>query len=185
MNGMPITMLNGCGCAKCDLGAVADYDQITVGGKKYTVNQIIDKSVVASKETKLYSNASGTGTVVGTVKAGQPIGIVYSYIKPNQASSDGRSWLMFESTYNKFFYVPNEVVSGSGLKEQGIKTVTEEIKAEELAKERQADPFAYYIKKFGVPALLIVGAIIILNGVAKESVKGLINKKVSPKSNNV
>lgn len=185
MNGMPITMLNGLGCMQCggscSLGAVADYDQITIGGKTYTVNQIIDKTVVAGKDVTLYSNPSGKGSVVGTVKSGQPIGIVYSYIKPSNATSDGRSWLMFETTYNKFFYVPNEAVSGTGLKEQGTKTVVQEIKEEEAERLRKEDPAGYYLKKYALPALLIIGLIVIVGGIAKEGTKAYIEKKSSTK----
>lgn len=170
-------MLNGLGCAQCGgtcLGAVTDYDQITIGGKVYTVNQIIGKTVTAAKETKAYSNNKGAGTVVATIKAGQPIGIVYSYARPDQA--DGRSWLMFESG-TKVYWVPNEAVSASGLKEQGTKTVVEEIKEEKAKKEREEDPLSYYIKKFGVPALLIAGAIVIANTMAREGVKKVLDKK--------
>lgn len=179
MTTMPINLLNGFGCPSCGetcLGAVTDYDQIAIGGKLYTVNQIIDKTVIASRETKAYSNNKGAGTVLTTIKAGQPIGKVYSYARPEQA--DGRSWLMFESTGGKFYWVPNEAVAGTGLKEQGTKTVVEEVKEEQDKKEREDDPIGYYIKKFGFTAILIIGGIIIANGVAKESVKGIINKKV-------
>ena len=175
---MTITMLSGLGC-HCTpahqvngLGATTDYDKITVGGKTYTANQLVDKTVIAAKDTKLYSNSSGTGAVVGVVKAGQPIGVVYSYIKPNQGSSDGRSWLMFESsTYNKFYYVPNEAASSSGLKEQGTKTLDQEVKEEEEKKEKDENPVGFYLKKYGLPALLIIGGIVIVGGIAKEAVK--------------
>ncbi|MGL6121690.1 MAG: hypothetical protein ACRC1W_01375 [Shewanella sp.] len=178
LGGMPITMLNGFGCGPCGgtcLGAVVDYDQITVGGKKYTVNQIIGKNVVAGKETKAFSGNRGTPRVVATIKAGQPIGIVASYARPQQA--DGRSWLMFESGYNTVYWVPNEAVSDAGLKEQGSKTVSQEIKEEQEAKKRQEDPVGYYIKKYALPALLIIGVIVIVGGVAKESAKAYVTKK--------
>jgi hypothetical protein len=176
-------MLNGLGCSSCGntcgtlkgFGAATDYDQITIGGKLYTVNQIIGKTVTAARETKAYSNNKGAGSLVATIKAGQPIGIVYSYARPEQA--DGRSWLMFESNAGKIYWVPNENVSGSGLKEQGTKTLVEEVKEEQAKKEREEDPFSYYIKKFGIPAILIIGAIVIANGVAKEGIKAAINKK--------
>lgn len=179
MNTMPINMLNGLGCDTCGgtcLGAVTDYDQITIGGKVYTVNQIIGKTVTAGKETKVYSHNKGGGTVLATIKSGQPIGIVYSYARPEQA--DGRSWLMFESNTGKIYWVPNEAVAATGLKEQGTKTVVEEIKEEQDKKQREEDPISYYVKKFGIPAILIIGAIIIVNGAAKETVKGVISKKM-------
>jgi hypothetical protein len=178
--------MNGLGCPECGgkcsmngLGAVADYDKITVGGATYTANQLIGKTVVAKKETKLYSNPKGAGTVLGTVKTGQPFGIVYSYLRPEQ--TDGRTWLMFDNGKTSFF-VPNEAVASTGLKEQGTKTVTQEVKEEEAKKEREEDPLSYYIKKFGVPAILIIGAIVILNTAAREGVKSVLNKKSSSKS---
>lgn len=186
MNTIPVTMLNGLGCA-CNnkpvmgfrgFGAVSDYDTITIGGKTYTVNQLIDKTIIAAKETKLYSNPSGKGTVVGTVKAGQPIGKVYSYIKPNNTTSDGRSWLMFDSsTYNKSYYVPNEAASGAGLKEQGTKTVTEELKDEADKKLKDESPLEYYIKKYAGKIILIGGAIYIGSIIVKESFKAATKKK--------
>lgn len=183
---MPVTMLDGLGCGQdmgcaCqkngfNLGEVKDYDLITIGGKTYSANQIIGKTVTAARETKVYSNAKGT-RVVGTVKAGQVIGKVSSYILASSPNSDGRSWLMFDDGVN-FTFVPNEAVSGSALKDQGTKTVAEEVKEEEEKKAREDDPWGYYIKKYGLPALLIIGAVIIANGVAKESVKAVIQKKL-------
>jgi hypothetical protein len=179
MTTMPINMLDGFGCSTCGgtcLGAVSDYDKITIGGKTYTVNQIIDKTVTAGRETKAYSHNKGGAQVVATIKAGQPIGIVASYARPEQA--DGRSWLMFESSYNKVYWVPNEAVASTGLKEQGTKTVAEEIREEQDKKNRETDPLGYYLKKYGFPALIIIGAIIIVNGAAKEGIKAVINKKI-------
>lgn len=185
LSGMPITMLNGLGCPDCGgtckpLGSVIDYDVIRIGGGNYTANQIVDKTIVANRETKLYSNASGKGTVVGVVKIGQPIGKVYSYLKPSNKSTDGRGWLMFESSYNKAFYVPNENVANTGLKEQGTLTLTEEKKVEDDAKLKDESPMEYYIKKYALKGVLIIGAIIIVGGLVKESAGKLIDKKVKP-----
>lgn len=171
----------GCGCGDCNgshgMGAVSDYDQIKIGGKTYTVNQIIDKNIVASVDTKLYSGPRSTATIVGTVKAGQPIGIVYSYLRPEQA--DGRSWLMFETSYNKFFYVPNEVASGTGLKDQGTLTVSEEIKKEQEKLEKENNPVGFYLKKYGLPVLLIGGGIYLAATYGKAFIQG---KLAQPKS---
>lgn len=168
--------LNGLGCA-CQgngMGAVSDYDQIKIGGKTYSVNQIVDKTLIAATDTKLYSNAKGSGTVVGTVKAGQPIGIVYSYLRPEQ--TDGRSWLMFEKSYNNFFFVPNEAASSGSLKEQGTLTVSEEIKKEQDELLRKTDPVGYYLKKYGLPVLLIGGGIYLAATYGKEFIKGKLSQ---------
>lgn len=162
------------------LNGVNDYDQIKVGGKTYTVNQIIDKTITAATATKLYSGPRSNATVVGTVKAGQQIGVVFSYIRPDQA--DGKSWLMFESSYTpgtaaKVYYVPNEVASGSGLKEQGTLTVDEEMKKEQEELEKQNEPVTYYFKKIGIPVLLIVGGILVVKSVAPQLIDKIIPSK--------
>ncbi len=187
MEKMPITMLNGLGCASCGgtcgqksmmglrglrglrgFGAVADYDVIRIGGGSYSVNQIIGKTIFANKQTTLYSNPSGGGRVVGTIKAGQPIGVVFSYIKPTDKTSDGRAWLQFDNSYLNSFFIPDENASSAGLKDQGTMTVSEEVKAEADAKLKEDSPMEYYIKKYGTKALLIVGGLIVAVSLGKE-----------------
>ncbi len=194
--GLPTQMLNGVqdlylqpdgvfglGCPDCGgkcLGAVNDYDIIRVGGGNYTANQIVDKTIRANKETKLYSNTSGKGTVVGTVKAGESIGKVYSYLRADQ-SGDGRSWLMFESsTYNKYYYVPNEAVSSTGLKEQGSLTIDAELKAEADAKLKEESPIEYYIKKYAIKVIIAVGVIVLSKTLVVEGIKKIGSSKPTP-----
>lgn len=171
----------GCECQKVNnaFGAVSDYDQIQIGGKTYTVNQIIGKTLIAAKDTKLYSGVKGTPSVIGTVKAGQPIGVVFSYITPDKA--DGRSWLMFESSYvpgtaAKVYYAPNEVASGSGLTEQGTLTLEQERKKEEEERQKQNDPVGYYLKKYGLPVLLIGGGIYLAATYGKAFIQGKLSQ---------
>lgn len=172
MNAFALSGFSGLGC-DCQLGSVLAYDQIKIGGKTYSVNQIIGKTITASVDTKLYSNPYGQGRVVGTVKAGQPIGIVYSYFRPEQA--DGRSWLMFDNGTTSF-YVPNEVASGTGLKDQGAITVADEIKKEQEEEARRNDPVGYYLKKYGLPVLLIGGGIYLAATYGKAFIQGKLSQ---------
>lgn len=180
--GMPITMLNGFGCAECggtcasSLGAVNDYDVIRIGGSNYTVNQILDKTIIANKQTKLYSSANKNSTVKGTVQAGKPIGKVYSYLKPSQ-TADGNSWLMFEDGYLNYFFVPNENVTSDGLKEQGTLTLKEELAKEEEQKKKESSPIEYYIEKYAFKALLIGGAIYLGGVLLQTGVKSALTRK--------
>jgi hypothetical protein len=165
----------------CGFGAVANYDVIRIGGVNYSANQILDKTIIAKTDTKLYSNTSGKGSVVGVVKAGQPIGKVYSYLKPSNSSTDGRGWLMFDSsTYLKSYYVPDEAVSTTGLKDQGTLTLSEEVKAEQDAKLKQDSPMEYYIKKYGTKAVLIIGGIIVAVSLGKELIKDSVTRRPAP-----
>lgn len=190
MNGMPITMLNGLGCPDCGgtcgkkpvyglrgFGAVNDYDTIRIGGGTYTANQLIGKTILANKTTTLYNGASKKSSVYGTVKAGQPIGKVSTYLKASQ-SPDGIAWLGFDGNYPFYFFVPDENASSSGLKDQGTLTINEEKKAENDAKLKAESPVEYYVNKYGTKLILIGGSIFLVTMIAKTAVKGFIDKKV-------
>lgn len=180
LNGLPVTMLNGLGCACQDkamfygLGAVANYDIITIGGQRYSVNQIIDKILIASRNTTVYSSGFDVSKPKYTVRAGEPIGKVTSYLLPREGRKS--TWLEVQ-TRAGYFYVPNEAVGGSvtTLKEQGAKTVAQEIKEETAKAEKDADPVGYYIKKFGLPALLIGGGIYLAATYGKEIIKAKLS----------
>lgn len=165
--------LSGLGCGCQQLGSATNYDQIKIGGTTYSVNQIIGKTLIAKVETKLYSGAKGTPSVIGTVKAGQPLGIVWSYLRPEQA--DGRSWLMFDSN-GRFFFVPNEAATNTGLKDQGALTLKDEIKKEQQEEERRNDPVGYYLKKYGLPVLLIGGGIYLAATYGKAFIQGKLSQ---------
>jgi len=142
------------------LGDPANYDQIMIGGKTYSADQILDKTVVAARDTTLYRNTKATN-VYTIIKAGQPIGKVDSYLKASSPNTDGRAWLQFWSSSQGYYYAPNEAVSGAGLKDQGTKTVKEEVKEIENQKLKDDNPTLYYAKKIALPAVLLVGAIVI------------------------
>jgi len=196
-------ILNGLGCPDCGgtcgqnsfsssnllrvgqktlfgLGAAADYDLIRIGGGTYTANQLLDKSIRANRDTKLYKHTSLTAPIVGTVKAGEIIGKVYSYIKATEPGANGRSWLMFGDSFETTFYVPNELVSNTGLQEQGTKTVTQEVKEEQDAQKKQDSPTEYYLSKYGTKALLIIGGIVVAATIGKQLVSSALSKKTAP-----
>lgn len=172
----------GCagGCAgscykQVKLGAVADYDIITVGGVKYTANQVLDKTVYAQRDTPIYVKGNFTKPAY-TIKAGQPIGKVYSYLKPSDLTG-GRSALMFYTSNNNAYYAFNEDVSSSSLKDQGALTLKEEVRLEEEERLKNENPTEYYIKKYGFKALLIIGGVVLAATFGKEAIKSMINKK--------
>ena len=165
------------------VGAVTDYDTIRVGGGTYSVNQIVDKSIRANKDTKLYKGSRTNSEVIGIVKAGDIIGRVYSYLRPDQ-TTDGKSWLMFEKTYNNFYYVQNEAANTSDLKDQGALTVKEEVKKEEIEKFKEESPVEYYIKKYATKVIIGIGLIVLASTVGRtlvtEGIKKIGSKKSEP-----
>jgi hypothetical protein len=176
LNGLPVTMLNGLGC-NCDknlllngIGAVANFDIITIGGKRYSVNQILDKYLIAAKPTPVYSSGFDNSKPKYTVNTNQPIGKVTSYLLPKPGRSS--TWLEVQTNAG-YFYVKNESIGGAvtTLKEQGAITVSEEIKAEKEKAEREDNPVGYYLKKYGLPALLIGGGIYLAATYGKEIIR--------------
>jgi hypothetical protein len=187
LNGMPIQMLNGitdlhmqpdgmygCSCEN-GLGAVSDYATITVGGQQYSANQILDKTVYAKQKTAVYMNGDWK-TPEYYVQPGQMIGVVYSYLSPS-AARDGRSALLFYNGLNQAYYVINENTIDTGtLKEQGALTVKQEIQAEKDKELRENSPVEYYLKKYGVPAILIISGIVIAGNLARDGFKHILKK---------
>ena len=196
--GLPIQMLNGfsdlyqdsngvfgVGCPDCggtcnQLQGVTDYDIIVIGGQEYTANQILDKQLIAKRDTPIYSKGNFT-TPVATIRAGNPIGKVYSYLKPSTLTG-GKSALMYYTSAGNAYYTLNEnnTIDTGFLKDQGTLTVAEETKKAEQDAMRENDPVQYYLKKLAIPVLLIVGGIIVVKTIAPKLIDKALPSKPAP-----
>jgi hypothetical protein len=159
------------------LGAVADYDIIVISGKQYTANQLVDKNIIAAKDVTVYPSLFKDDGKF-TIKAGQSIGRVISYLLATSSSNPtGKIALMFETAYGKYFWLKDDrAISQQALKDQGTKTVDQEVKEEVQKAEKDNDPVGYYLKKFGLPALLIGGSIYLAATFGKEFISGKLKK---------
>ncbi|GHM98803.1 hypothetical protein WSM22_02930 [Cytophagales bacterium WSM2-2] len=158
----------GFGDAKSD---ITNYDLITVGGKQYSANQIVGKSLTAEGTVNGYLTTDFTKPFM-TFKKGQIIGTVYSYINAGQATAQraGSPLLMFftDSSMTRAYYVKDDsAISQQALKDQGTLTVSDENKIVQDEQEKANDPIMYYLKKVGVPVLLIGGGIYLLAQLGK------------------
>ena len=70
----------------------------------------------------------------------------------------------------------NEALSKNSVADQGIKTLDQQVKEEQDQAARDADPLGYYLKKYGLPALLIGGGIFLAATYGKEFLKDKILK---------
>jgi hypothetical protein len=156
--------LMGIGSATSDL---TNYDIITVGGKQYSANQIVDKTLFAEGNVPVYLASDFTRPFM-TIKAGQAIGKVYSYIRTTQetAKNAGSPLLMFytdptfQSSSNRAYFAKDEAaISQTALKDQGAVNTTDETKIMQEEQARQDNPVLYYLKKVGLPVLLIGGGV--------------------------
>jgi hypothetical protein len=92
----------------------------------FSAEQIVGKTLTASKKVSVYSDPTDTEQPFGYVNAGQPIGVVYSWLDANAASGrSGLWWAFINSNTNSWYYTPHVAgnFSVSDLKAQGAITV--------------------------------------------------------------
>jgi hypothetical protein len=163
----------GFGSVDSDL---SDYDQITINGVTYSVNQIVDKNLVAEGNVPLYLGSDFKNPFY-TVASGSVIGKVLSYIKASDATGQraGGALLMFVNSVGTYFYVKaDSAISNTDLQNnQGAMTVSDEQKALQDEQAKENDPILYYAKKIGLP--LLVTGVSVYAGV--QVVKALIARK--------
>ena len=130
----------------------------------YSADQIIGKTLAARKNVELKRLPTDTAPTVYTVKPGQSVGVVYSYLLPKA----GRSTLywQFVDANNNYFYAAHKegIYDIDIIKTQGGKTTEEKRKEEEEKKEKEEmGPFAYYLQKWGGKIAIGAGILLALN----------------------
>lgn len=136
----------------------------------YNFDQLIDKTIYTKTDVKLYRLPEDNAKAVFSVKAGQPVGQLYSILNPKAGRSG--QWLMFYDANRRAYYMPvvPNVVNEQELKIQGTKTteqITKEAQAEQEIKDKGA--VRYYFEKYF--------PLILLAFVAVPIAKTLITKK--------
>jgi hypothetical protein len=127
----------------------------------YSLNNLIGKNIVVTKDTKLYRYNSG-GKSFRTIKKGQSAGKLDSF-----SNATGVLKLLFNDIYNiPYYFNVDKNVSIDQLKNQGTKTVSEQEKADQKeAAEKtlfEKNKIEYYLRKYGIYVLgtFILAAII-------------------------
>ncbi len=97
----------------------------------YNVSQLVGKTLTAAKSIEIVRIPFDNSESVYTVKSGQAIGRVYSYVLP----TEGRAYLywMFLDTNNDAYWVRHEINAFS-IAGQGILTVAEQAALDAQAK---------------------------------------------------
>lgn len=116
----------------------------------YSAKQIIGKTLIANSPVDMKRVASDSASPVYTVKKGQPVGVVYSYLLSN-ATRKSLYW-MFEVNGGYYYTAHKEgLFSLQGLASQGALTIQEEVKQQE---ENNKDAFD---KTKDIVNLLLIG----------------------------
>lgn len=159
------------------LGAVI-YDgmgaMVGSGDDYYSADDIVGQTLIAKKDTPIYLSAYDNAVSMGVVKAGQPIGVVYSWVGP-KAGTDGwnrsQLWWCFVETSGMWYYTPH--VEGqfdtSNIKQSGVLTVDEKRKAEaETQKRANMSWWEIAMHDYGMPIALAAIALFAAPGIIRS-----------------
>lgn len=127
----------------------------------YSLSDIVNKSIVARGDVRLYRLPLDSAPVVYTVKSGQTVGVVYSYLLP----SAGRSsvYLMFMDNNGRPYYIRwGGGVDKKALEDQGLLSEAEKAAAAAEANKSGLDKALDSVQKIalGVGALLLLRELI-------------------------
>lgn len=128
----------------------------------FELSDLINKTLIAKKAVKVY-DLPGRNEI-GVVQPGNPVGVVYSWVGPDLA---GNIYYAFQNPGGVFYYTKHEkgVYDISALKRQGVISVQDKIKEEEL---KSLPWYEQLIKKYGLTLLLGLGGIYIAGQVIKK-----------------
>ena len=137
--------------------AMSDYNLQSLYGFRFTAKQTLNK----------YSDTGRN--LIGTVKSGEMVGTLYSYVQRNNDL-----WLMFYDTYKNPFYVKYipYSIDAKDLKQQGALTALQEL---EKQREKEMGAFELFMHKY---FFKIMTAFVILIAVAGLSKNPQLLKKV-------
>lgn len=106
----------------------------------FNAADIVGKTLTAIKDVPVYRWAEDNTLPIGTVKRGQPVGVVYSWLNPSPQNNRAGLWWVFYQNNNQYYYTPHceNCFSISDLKQQGVISTDEKIK-QELEKQKLAE----------------------------------------------
>lgn len=132
----------------------------------YSASDIIGKAMRAKVNVIAYKGYPSSPYNY-TIKAGNPVGTVYSYIYNGKDANT--LWWEFHDVNGKPYYVKHALNSFDieTLISQGLESTEEKKKeAAEEKKKKEMGDFAYYMEKWGKYIVgLGVGAYVIVNGI--------------------
>lgn len=122
-------------------------DIIFDNGKVFSADAIIGKTLIARKDLTVINSS---GMPIGYVKAGQPVGVVYSFLEPKPGT---RSVLWWAFNVNGFFYYVAHAAGlfdVSAIKAQGVLSL-DEIYQKQL-EQADSESRGWLSKMLGLPS---------------------------------
>jgi hypothetical protein len=131
----------------------------------FSADQVIGKTLVAQKRINVRTLPETTATVLFITEPGQTVGTVYSYVQRS-----GKVWWQIELSDKKSGWCQHNQgwYSLRALKQQGAKTVSEQVKEKEEKEKSLTDKFGDFFAptgtflKYAIPiGAFIIGFILI------------------------
>lgn len=137
-----------------------------------SLDQLLNKTVYAAESVNLYSTASDYAQPVQTVRAGNLVGVVYSWLSPLAGTRS--NYFMMIQVGSKYYYLKfadAKKLSLSKVLEQGTKTVAMQV-AEEKAKQEEmnmsfGDKALKNVKSLAVLGIVLFAAIYFLKSLKR------------------
>lgn len=140
----------------------------------YDVGDIIGKTLVAAKDLPVYDFPDDPKKVIGAIKKGNPVGIVYAWLNANPEEGRNAIWWQFSpaTNYGSYYYAPHDSTAFdlSSLQAQGVLTIEEKKKKEEYDNMEWYEKAIHLVVNKAVPIILIVG-------LGAPLIKGLVSRK--------
>lgn len=137
----------------------------------YSVADVVGKTLYAKAKVPVYRDANDNAQPFGYVAAGQPVGVVFSWLDVNPAYNRSVLYWMFQATAGGFYYTKQ--IGGyydvDALRAQGVITVEEKIEEEkEKADEASMNPIELMIHRYGKYAIYtIIGVVAVKAAIQK------------------
>lgn len=127
----------------------------------YSVADLIDKTMIAAGTVPVYLHANDTAQPAYTVSAGQPIGVLYSWLAADPSQGRSELWFMFWPQNQDPYYTKwgPDMYNFNALEAQGLMTDEQKAAAEAAANRPWYETL---IVKYGpwVLGAILVGAVI-------------------------
>jgi hypothetical protein len=120
----------------------------------FNAGDLMGKTLIARKRLTAYN--SSLTEPIGYIAAGQPAGVVYSYLEPKPGVRDKLFWVFEVNGF--FYYIPHErgAFDVSVIKQQGVLTLEEKLQ-KELERQDQ-ESRGWLSQLLGLPSASTVGA---------------------------
>lgn len=144
-------------------------------GEIFNAGDIVGKTLIAKKDIYVYRNPNDGAEITGTVKAGQPVGVVYAWLGPSPALGRSGLWWAFFPQSGQYYYTPQKegYFDVTALNQQGVISTAERIENEREAAAAAARPWYENILRTALPW---VAGIVIVSAAVPGIVKGVFKR---------